>query len=137
MYKFTRKEIARNLQNFYLQYSFTKVDDEAQKELGKITDHLLAVKKPKDNQAPNKGGDSCFPNLTTNDNYTPKKPKEKWQYRYNGTGEWKDVAPSKPRIEPINMATYNGNRETAIEIMVENKLNELVEAVNTLLNSEK
>ena len=37
-------------------------------------------------------------------------------------------------IEEINMATYQGKRDTAIEIMVENKLNELIRNQTKIIN---
>ena len=37
-------------------------------------------------------------------------------------------------LEEINMATYQGKRDTAIEIMVENKLNELIRNQTKIIN---
>lgn len=42
------------------------------------------------------------------------------------------IRPTLKPIENINMANYKGKRETAIEIMVENKLNELIDRINLL-----
>jgi len=35
-------------------------------------------------------------------------------------------------IEEVDFAMYQGNRDTAIEIMIENKLNEIIRTVNKL-----
>lgn len=39
-YTYTRKQIAGKLQDFYLTHSYTKLDDEALKQLGEITSSL-------------------------------------------------------------------------------------------------
>lgn len=41
------------------------------------------------------------------------------------------------KIEEMNMATYKGNRDAAIEIMVESKINELIRNQNIILKAIK
>jgi len=77
--------------------------------------------EPKDNQASQKEGISCFPNRSTNDNYTSSKP------RIEPLGE----------IEGINFSMGDmslfafSNKEDADKVY--DKINQII----TLLNSEK
>lgn len=60
--------------------------------------------------------------------------KERWQYRYNGVGEWKDV--SLEPVKPLNLANTTTSRpelrQTEKEIMIENKINEIIDYLKAL-----
>ena len=92
-------------------------DKFVESKLLSICHELLKVKKPL-----NSGGVKSGKKKTT-----------EWLYGYNGSGDWKLIGTDP--IKPLNLChtTTHRNelRQTEKEIMIENKINEIISYLNT------
>ena len=128
-YKYSRKEIAKCL------HSILKFGEESDfptlwSEINQIKLNLLTITfPPKEKKECGYNCEPCKSPETCEHNRNYKKLSK----------ALKELSTPSPLdetedIEEINMATYQGKRDTAIEIMVENKLNELIRNQTKIIN---